>query len=809
MNRTALLALCALLPSSLNAQAANNRYVFLGNARSFDRTPNGVVIHADNGTVAIETVAGVGARVRTRFGSSATFPEIHSLATGDVAPALGAATVRESGDSILVTGEGVVVRVARHPVRIAFTDAAGNALFNETFGGGTWQDRITHVVADPGRVAYYGLGEQPMQLIRNGNVYPLWNTDAFGYGVGQVPIYSSIPWYIAVRDGRAYGILYDNPYRAEFDFGARIRDAVAYNADGGIDGGELRYYVIPGPGLDSTLARYTRLTGRTSLPPRWSLGYHQSRYSYYPDSMVENLAHEFRRRDVPADVIHLDIHYMRGYRDFTFDPERFPQPKRLMDTLAAQGFKVVTIVDPGLKIDSAWAVYRDGLARNAYVTMPDGTPYTAIVWPGRSVLPDFSRAAVRQWWGAQHSALVDAGVRGVWNDMNEPASFGGKTIPDIAQFEGDGHPGTHVEYHNQYGTLMARAAFEGFKSLQPQRRPFIITRAGYAGVQRYATIWTGDNNSTWDHLHVSLPMIMGLGLSGIPFAGSDIGGFNGAPNAELYSRWLQAASLVPFMRTHAMIETPRREPWSYGAEHERANRATIRLRYRMMPALYTAYDQHVRSGSPVIRPIFWNSLTDSTAMVTDDEFILGDHLLVAPVVAPSQNTRAVYLPAGRWYRVGSGESLNGGQRVTVNAPNVESDGGDTTGLVGLPVFARAGAVIPSAPVVNYEGQRNIDTFYLDVYPGSATSELYEDAGDGYAYQRGEFRRTTFTTSGQSLTLSRTGSYAGVKSFSVTVHDAARPARVTVDGRAARFEYNDARREVRFVMPATARGVRIE
>ncbi len=804
-------ALCAALPVLATAQSAgsDNRFVFLGNARSYDRTPSGVVVHADNGTVAIDAIAGVGARVRTRFGDgNAAFPAIHSLATGDTPPALGTATVRESGDSILVSGEGVVVRVARHPVRIAVTDAAGNALFSESFGGGTWQDRITHVVNDPGRVAYYGLGEQPMPLIRNGNVYPLWNTDAFGYGVGQMPIYSSIPWYIGVRDGRAYGILYDNPYRAEFDFAARMRDAIAYNADGGIDGGELRYYVIAGPGLDSTLARYTRLTGRTSLPPRWSLGYHQSRYSYYPDSMVENLAREFRRRDIPADVIHLDIHYMNGYRDFTFDPQRFPQPKRLMDTLAAQGFKVVTIVDPGLKIDSAWSVYRDGLARNAYVTMPDGKPYVAIVWPGRSVLPDFSRAAVRQWWGAQHSALIDAGVRGVWNDMNEPASFGGKTIPDIAQFDGDGHPGTHVEYHNEYGTLMARAAFDGFKTLRPERRPFIITRAGYAGVQRYATIWTGDNTSSWDHLHVSLPMIMGLGLSGIPFAGSDIGGFNGAPNAELYSRWLQAASLVPFMRTHAMIETPRREPWSYGAEHERANRATIRLRYRMMPALYTAYDQHTRNGSPVIRPIFWNALTDSLALTTDDEFILGDHLLVAPVVAPNQSSRAVYLPAGRWYRLGSNESYNGGQRVTVNAPMVESDGGDTTGLAGLPVFARAGAVTPSAPVVNYEGQRKIDTLYLDVYPGSATSELYEDAGDGYAYQRGEFRRTTFTTSGQSFTMSRTGSYLGVRSFIVTVHDATRPQRVTVDGRAARFDYDAARREIRLIIPSTAKAVAV-
>ena len=771
------------------------------------------MLRAEHGAVLVEAIAGIGVRIRVRFSDGVpVFPATHSLATGDTAPRLGSAVVRQAGDTILVYAEGLVVRAAQHPVRLTVTDTAGHVLIAESSGPGVWQGRLAHVLSDPPGTRYYGLGEQPMPLLRNGSVFPLWNTDRFGYRPGDMPIYSSIPFYLGVRDGIAHGILYDNPFRAEFDYSARMRSSVSYMAEAGIDGGELRYYVIPGPSLDSALARYTRLTGRTALPPRWSLGYHQSRYSYYPDTMVENLSREFRRRDIPADVIHLDIHYMNGYRDFTFDPERFPQPKRLMDTLAAHGFKVVTIVDPGLKVDSAWSVYRDGLTRGAYVTTPDGAPYIAIVWPGRSVLPDFSRASVRDWWGAQHQALVDVGVRGVWNDMNEPASFGGQTISDVVQFQGDGHSGTHLEYHNQYGTLMARAAFEGFHRLRPDRRPFIITRAGYAGVQRYATIWTGDNNSTWDHLRISLPMILGLGLSGIPFAGSDIGGFNGAPSAELYSRWLQAAALVPFMRTHAMIGTPRREPWSYGPEHERANRAAIRLRYRMMPALYTAYFQHTQQGSPVVKPIFWNTLTDSVGLGTDDEFILGDHLLVAPVVDSGARSRAVYLPAGRWYRMGSGEAYAGGQRVTVQAPDALNDGGDTTSLRGLPIFVRAGAVIPSQAVVSYEGQRRLDTLSLDIYPGSAKSELYEDAGDGYAYQRGEYRRTTFTTSATpvlSMTLAQTGSYAGASSFNVTVHDLSRPRRTSVDGRAVQTEYDAPRRELHFVIPSRARQLQIE
>ena len=789
-------------------------YVFLGNAHGYDRVPGGILIHADHGAALIEAIAGVGMRVRVRFSEGTpTFPAPHSLATGDSAPRVGTAVVREDGQTIVVTGEGVVVRATRNPVRLEISDAAGHTLVGESFGAGTWQGRLAHVTRDIPETRYYGLGEQPTSLMRNGSVYPLWNTDRFGYRPGDTPIYSSIPFYIGVRDGVAYGVLYDNPFRADFDFSARMRSSVSYTAEGGIDGGELRYYVISGPGLDSTLARYTRLTGRTSLPPRWSLGYHQSRYSYYPDTMVENLAHEFRARDIPADVIHLDIHYMNEYRDFTFSPENFPHPKELIDKLATQGFKVVTIVDPGLKIDSAYRVYRDGLSRNAYITMPDGSPYVGIVWPGRSVFPDFSRAAVREWWGAQHAALVDVGVRGVWNDMNEPASFGGQTISDIVQFEGDGHPGNHLEYHNQYGTLMARAAFDGFRKLRPDRRPFVITRAGYAGVQRYATIWTGDNTSSWDHLRIALPMIVGLGLSGIPFAGSDIGGFVGAPSADLYSRWLQSAVLVPFARTHAMIGTPRREPWSYGPTYERANRASIRLRYRMMPALYTAYYQHTKTGSPVARPIFWNALGDTAALSTENEFLLGDHILVAPVMDSAAQNRAVYFPAGHWYRLGSTEEYDGGASKSVSAPDPLHDGNDTTGLVGLPVFIRAGAVVPSQAVISYEGQRKLDTLELHVFPGSATSQLYEDAGDGYGYQHGEYRLTSFqtTTTAQQLVamLSREGSYAGVRTFQVVVHDVDRPRRTLIDGRTVRTDYNATRRELNFVVPSSIRKIEVK
>lgn len=823
MNATAIRSVTAVLFTPLLTLGAQSRtYRGLGNVESVLRTPAGVLMRAQHGSALVETIAGVGVRVRVRFGDrlaispSAAFPTPHSLATGDAAPALGTATVRDAGDTLVVAGEGVEVRALRHPLQIVVRDAAGRELLHESLGAATYNGRVVHYVRDLPGTRYYALGEQPVGMTRNGGIFPFWNTDRFAYGVGDMPIYSTMPFYIGVAGGAAHGVLYDNPFRGEMELANRLPGSIGYSADGGIDGGELRYYVIAGPGLDSVLQRFTHLTGRMPLPPRWALGNQQSRYSYYPDSQVMNVATEYRRRDIPLDVLYLDIHYMDGYRVFTWNPERFPQPKHLLDSLAAMGVKVVTIVDPGVKVDSGFHLYLEGLARHAFVTTLDGAPALGRVWPDTSVFPDFTKAAVRAWWGGSQSALTSAGVRGIWNDMNEPASFFGGTLSELVQFDGDGRPGTHLEYHNQYGTLMARASYEGLRRLRPDARPFVITRAGYTGMQRYTSIWTGDNRSTWDHLKVSIPMVMSLGLSGQPFAGSDIGGFAGAPSAELYGRWLQSAALLPFFRTHSAVGTPRREPWVYGAEHERANRGTIRLRMRMVPAMYTAFNQHARTGVPVVRPVFWSQLADSAALGVNDEYLLGDHLLVAPVTDSAADARSVYLPAGRWYRVGSDSAYTGGQRVTVSAPEALRDAGDTTGLRGLPIFAREGAVVPMQPALSYEGARRLDTLSLHVWPAAATpvrSELYEDAGDGYAYERGEYRLTSFTTrtdpsGATTIVVARTGSYAGVPTFAVTVHGIAGPLGVTMDGRTTPARYDATSRTEAFDVPAGVREIQI-
>ena len=793
--------------------AQSSQYTFLGDERDVSRSGDGVLIRAQHGSMLVESVADVGILVRIRFGDSvSTFAQPHSLATGDAPLRLARPSFRESGDTVFIGGEQIEIVATKHPLRLVARDSAGRELLRDSFGAGVSGGRIVHYVQDPKGTRYFGLGEQPAKLLRNGSVYPFWNTDRFDYKPAEMPIYSSMPFYIGVTNGVAHGVLYDNSFRGEMDLANRLPGSIGYAAEGAPDGGELRYYIIAGPGIDRVLERFSRLTGRMPLPPRWAFGYQQSRYSYTPDTMVLDVAREMRRRDIPADALYLDIGYMDGYRVFTWSPTAFHSPKSMLDTLASLGFKVVAIVDPGVKVDSSYPVYRRGLESHAFLTTPDGAPALGTVWPGISAYPDFSRAVVRDWWGKAQAALVDPGVRGIWNDMNEPASFTGGTLSELVQFDGDGHPGGHVEYHNQYGTLMARASFEGLRALRPELRPFVITRAAYTGVQRYSSIWTGDNGSTWDHLRLSLPMVISLGLTGEPFAGSDIGGFTGSPSAEMYARWLQAAALVPLFRTHSSIDVPRREPWSFGTEYERANRATIRLRYRLLPAVYAAFRQHAQSGAPVVRPIFWNALDDTLALETSDEYLLGDHLLAAPVVDSAANSRTVYLPRGRWYRIGSDSGYDGGARVTVAAPGVGSDGGDTTGLRGLPLFARAGAVIPMQAVMQHDGARALDTLALHVWPGDTarvTSALYEDAGDGYGYEHGQFRSTTITTSARaagamSIALTCEGSYAGARAYVVTLHALARIRSVREDGHERATRYDPSLRTTTFVIPATAR-----
>jgi len=799
------------IAAAQSARAQGGKFQFLGDFRGFQRIDGGVEVRADGGRLRVEQLAGGTFRVRYAFGAAFDTAASWAVLADSLTPAEPA--IRETPESLVITGASLVVTVRKHPTRLSFADAGGGALFDESLGAGHQGERVIHVVARPHGEHYFGLGEEPFPLDRTGDVLTMWNTDA-GYRARQAtPIYSSFPFYVAVGGGRAYGVFYDDSYKSEFDFGAKLRDNVGFTADGG----ELRYYVFPGPGVGAVLAGYTRLTGRAPLPPEFALGYQQSRWGYYPDSELVRLTREFRSRGVPCDILYLDIDYMDGYRLFTWSPQRFPDPRTMLAELTRLGMKVTTIVDVGVKVDSAYDVYRGLLAQNGEVTWLDGSPYVGDVWPGKTIFPDFTLARTRTWWGDMNNRLWDAGIAGIWNDMNEPANFGGGTLPDVTVFGRGEHPGSHLEYHNLYALLEARATYEGWRRLQPDRRPFIVTRAGFSGVQRYSSIWTGDNWADWEHLDLAVQMVLGLGISGMPFAGADIGGFAGSPDAELFSRFLQAATFFPFYRTHNEFSAPRREPWAFGPVHEAANREFIRLRYRLLPQLYTAFYEHTRDGSPIARPLVFADQGDTAVYGIDDEFFFGDHLLVAPVLRQGADARSVYLPAGRWYRWAFDSVYDGGRRYTVSAPRVDPWARDDSLFVkSIPLFVQAGAVIPMQAVEQYVGERRMDTLDLNVWDGgSETSELYEDAGEGFAYRQGAWRLTTFTTRASAaaleIALAAQGAWEGAASdFHVVVHGlAGAPASVTVDGSAAQVHWDANRRLASFDVAPGARAIRIE
>ncbi|MFM8320209.1 MAG: TIM-barrel domain-containing protein, partial [Chloroflexota bacterium] len=491
------------------------------------------------------------------------------------------------------------------------------------------------------------------------------------------------------------------------------------------DGGQLRLYFIPGP-LPQALERFSRLTGRAPLPPQWALGYHQSRWSYMNAAEVRQVARGFIARDLPLSAIHLDIDYMDGYRVFTVDRSRFPDLPGLAEELARDGVRLVAILDPGVKQDPAYDVYRSGLEQDAFCKLPTGQVMHGIVWPGWSAFPDFTNPAAREWWATHYPRLLDQGIAGVWHDMNEPTSFtafGGPYLPKELRHHLDGQGGSHLQGHNLYALQMARAGFDGLRQARPHRRPWIVTRAGWVGIARYAWNWTGDSHTSWDSLRMVTAIVLSCGLCGQPYNGPDIGGFSGDPSAELYLRWFQLAACLPFFRTHSSFTTHRREPWSFGEPYTRHLRAALQLRQRLAPYIYSLAWQAAQSGWPLVRPLLWLDPADRRLWDCDDAFLLGDALLVAPVLHEAARQRTLQLPPGDWYDFWDDTLYTGPAQVSL-----------PVSLERIPLLARAGAVLPVQDGAHLE---------LHVYApvsGSpaalpAPLALYSDAGDGYGPSR--------------------------------------------------------------------------
>ncbi len=696
-------------------------------------------------------------------------------------------TYTETDEAISLDLGKLIIIVERRDGRLRFMDRDGKSIGSDT-GGIAWRGsavRLSRALPGHDQAACTGLAEQPTSLDIRGRHYMMWNTSPTRYERNTIPIYFTIPFYMDTYADRAAGFFWDNPSRGTIDAGANDPKQITFEAENG----ELRYYVFLGADTAEVLNRYTELTGRMPLPPLGSLGLHQSRWSYATADRVRTIAAEFRRRKIPCDALYLDIDYMDGYRCFTWDRTRFPSPAVLVGDLLADGFKTVVILDPGIKAEAGYAVDKSGLEAGAFIKYPGakGKPFVGPVWAGDSHFPDFTDPHARAWWAAQFESFAKIGVAGVWNDMNEPVLFnlgGDRQMPDTVYHVFEGQGSSHVEAHNVYGTLMARATREGLERWQPDKRAFSITRAAYAGVQRYASSWTGDNYASWDHLRLSVSMTLACGLSGLAFTGPDVGGFGGNPDAELFTRWLQLGAFLPFFRIHTAKNTADQEPWSFGQPYEDIARKYIELRYQLLPYLYTAFAQCAQSGLPLVRPLFMADPADPELRSIDDSFLLGDNLLIAPVLDVGATKRKVYLPHGRWYDFWTEQVYDGGQQIQVDAP-----------LETLPLFVRAGAVIPLWPLRQFVGQAPVDELRLKAFSGDGEVTLYEDAGEGLSYRRGDYRWLYFTCALQPdgelrLTWRRAGQYRPTyRNVRVEIYGIpGRPQNVLLDGQAAPLWY---------------------
>jgi alpha-glucosidase len=659
--------------------------------------------------------------------------------------------VKQSADGVDFKTATLAVRIDRSPLRLIVSDLAGHVISADAAtraleavdSGFLLRKELTQ------KEHVFGLGDKTGPLDRRGQAFTLWNTDAYRFQESTDPLYKSIPFFLSAGGpGGSYGILLDNTWRSWFDFGKQNPQTLAFGAAAG----PIDYYLIYGPTVHRVVERYTELTGKPPLVPAWALGFQQSRYSYMSAAEVRGIADQLRAEHIPADVIWLDIDYQDRNRPFTTNPVTFPDLPALAGNLRQRGLHLVTITDLHIAAapDQSYRPYDSGIAGDHFLKRSDGSLYVGQVWPGPSVFPDFTRRQTRAWWGSQYRDFVAAGISGFWNDMNEPSIFETptKTMPLDTRHRID-EPGfaprttTHAEIHNVYGMLNSRATFEGQRQLAPDERAFVMTRATYAGGQRYAVTWTGDNSSTWSHLKLSISMLLNLGLSGFAYSGADVGGFIGAPSPELMTQWIEIAAFTPIFRAHSEKGTPPKEPWVDGPQHLGIRRQFIEQRYRLMPYLYALADENARTGAPLMRPLFYD-FPDALDMPCDQPtaFLLGDRLLVAPPpTLESPQAYGICLPAGSWYDYWTGEPVAAKSAAAAIGTQSAQVLSAIPTLGHLPVFVRAGAILPGQALVQSTSETPQGPLSLDVYPGDdCRGTIYADDGHSMAYTRDDYLR---------------------------------------------------------------------
>jgi len=714
--------------------AAASGWQHIGNVQRVEKLKDGVELTA--GSAKLRITAFRDGVIRVRLAPQGSFPKDFSWAVIK-SPEPPAINIEDGKNELRMTVGRIVVIVNKAPLLVTFADSAGNVLLaDEPSLPMAWDSTYIHAWKRmPAEENYYGLGDKAGPLNHRNRAYTMWNTDFFGWQESDDPLYKTIPFFIGLCKGTAYGVFFDNTYRSSFDFGKESPDYFSFGAEGG----ELNYYFIAGPEPKKIVQQFTSLVGRTPLPPLWSLGYQQSRYSYYPEARAREVVQTLREKKIPVDVIYFDIDYQQGNAPFTVNRDYFPHFEKMIADFRAQGVRTVLITDLHVKKDSnhGYAPYDSGSKSDVFVKTHDGSVYVGKVWPEDSVFPDFTLSRVRDWWGGLYKDFVNMGVAGFWNDMNEPSTFQtlSKTMPlDNLHRLDDGTTLDHRAIHNVFGMQNVRATQDGLLKLKPDERPFVLTRAAYAGTERYAATWTGDNSATWNHLGMSVPQIMNLGLSGYDMVGADVGGFAGSPPPDLLTRWYELGVFYPIYRDHAAKGTADHEPWASGPEQEAIRKRYIELRYRLLPFIYTAMEETSRTGVPLMEPIFLEYPEAQNLYGEDHEFLFGRNFLVAPVVTEKVDALDVHLPPGDWYDFWTAQKHSSKDEISLHPA-----------LSEMPLYIRAGAIVAMQPVVQSTNEKPNGPLELRVYAGDdCHGTLYEDDGHTFAYQKGDFLRVNFT-----------------------------------------------------------------
>ena len=651
-----------------------------------------------------------------------------SISTNGVVDDLGKGEfiVEEDSNFVIIKGTKVLTFVDKNTTEISFKDLDGN-IINEDFQP-SFKDEKGNVYISKVNdcLAYYGLGEKGGDLNKKGRYTENFNTDDPETDDDSITYYKTIPFYVALKEEATYGIFFDNSFRSYFDMGKEMGDRIFFGAIGG----QIQYYFISGENIKEVVKNYTALTGRMEMPPLWSLGYQQCRFSYFSQEEVRELVKTFEEKDIPLDVVYLDIDYMDGFRVMTFKTPNFEDAAGLIGDLKEKGIRTITIIDPGVKVDEEYDVFKRGKEGNHFTKKLDGEMFIGAVWPGDSAFPDFSNKDCREWWKSELKKFIsEHGMDGIWNDMNEPCVFNNdhKTMLETCLHNSDNGVIEHKEFHNRYGFEMSRCSKEAQEELHPNERGFSMTRATYAGGQRYSSVWTGDNMSLWSQMRMSISMNANLGISGFSFVGNDVSGFGLDSSEELFIRWMEMGPFIPIFRNHSNMYTRRQEPWAFGPRAEKIAKKSIELRYELIPYIYDLYYISHKEGLPIFRPMIMEYEKDMNLLNMREQFMLGENMLVAPVLYEGERSKTVYLPKGIWFNYFTMEKLQGGKWYKLPCE-----------LDEILVFVKEGAIIPTYNKKFRNVKERPKNILLKVFGENAKGFHYNDDGHTMEYLEGKY-----------------------------------------------------------------------